>query len=90
MEFELGQNIKIADVSGELLCSSKMGVNSLDLFNHVMTDEGRVELFEILRKLVFAITSKISRIPMEYIRSKDSSESKLQIDSICCIKFSIL
>ena len=44
-EFELGQNIKIDDVSGELLCSSKMGVNSLDLFNHVMTDETDLRSF---------------------------------------------
>ena len=45
LEFELGQNIKIDDVSGELLCSSKMGVNSLDLFNHVMTDETDLRSF---------------------------------------------
>ena len=33
------------NVDGELVCSSKMGVNSLDLFNHVMTEENDLRSF---------------------------------------------
>ena len=38
---EIGDTVKADSMSGQLLCSSKAGVNSLDLFNHVLT-EGNV------------------------------------------------
>ena len=36
--------------------------------------------------IVFAITSKILRIPMEDIESKNSLDSQLQIQPICSIR----
>ena len=42
----------------------------------------RVEHFVIFQKLVFMITSKISRVLKEHIKATDSSNSKLQTESI--------
>ena len=40
-EPEIGDTVTTDSLSGQLLCSSKAGVNCLDLFNHVLT-EGNV------------------------------------------------
>ena len=45
----------------------------------------RVAHFAVFEKLVFGITSRILRIPMEHIETKDSPDSKLQIESICSV-----
>ena len=39
IEPEIGDSVKTDEISGQLLCSSKAGVNALDLFNHVLTEE---------------------------------------------------
>ena len=51
---------------------------------------GRVEQFVSVEKLVFAITFKILRIPTDDIELKDSSDSKLQIESIFSIRILII
>ena len=52
IEPEIGDTVKTDNISGQLLCSSKAGVNSLDLFNHVLT-EGNICQKSDLRKALF-------------------------------------
>ena len=47
---------------------------------------GRVKYLSNIEKLVFAITSKISRILIEHIDVKNSSDFKLQTVSICSVR----
>ena len=44
-ELQVGDDVQIDNISGQLMCSSKMGVNCLDLFNHVLTDESDLRAF---------------------------------------------
>ena len=44
-EPQVGDLVHVNNLDGELLCSSKMGVNSLDLFNHVITEENDLRSF---------------------------------------------
>ena len=42
----------------------------------------RVEHFVVFEKLVFTITSQISRILMEHVKIKETTDAKLKIDSL--------
>ena len=44
-ELQVGDDVQIENISGQLMCSSKMGVDCLDLLNHVLTDESDLRAF---------------------------------------------
>ena len=52
---------------------------------HDVWTGSRVEHFAIFEKLVFVITFKNLKFLMEHIEPKGSSDSKLQIESICYV-----
>jgi len=44
-ELQVGDDVQVDNISGQLMCSSKMGVDCLDLLNHVLTDENDMRAF---------------------------------------------
>ena len=45
VQFNVGDSVQLDNVNGQLICSSKMGLQNLDVFNHVMTDEKDLRSF---------------------------------------------